>query len=263
MFEEIIARFPHFTLAAVRCFGLIMTTPLLSTPTVSRAAKIALAGFMAFLALPTATSQNWQIDNFNLDFLLLLVGEGLIGVITGLFITLIFAAFSSAGQFFTYQMGFGASEVYDALAQVENPLMGQFFNMVAILVFLQTDCMQTLFLGGFFRSIESINAFTLVSMKEHFMRFLLSGLTDLFFDAMVISLPIMGTLFLISLATGILSKAAPQMNLLSEGFPITIMCAFFLIIILLPVLINFFSASFDRAFIKLENLFATVIPGGI
>ena len=263
MFEEIVGKLPHFALAAVRCFGLIMTTPVLSTPTVSRVAKIALTGFLAFLALPGVTAQTPKIDNFNLEFLLLLVGEGLIGIITGLFVTLIFSAFSSAGQFFTYQMGFGASEVYDALAQVENPLMGQFFNMIAILIFLQTDCLQTLFLGGFFRSIESINAFTLVSMQEHFVRFLLSGLTDLFFDAMVISLPIMGTLLLISVATGILSKAAPQMNLLSEGFPITIMCAFFLILVLLPMLINFFTASFDRAFIKLESLFATVIPGGI
>ena len=99
--------------------------------------------------------------------------------------------------------------------------------------------------------------------KEYFLRFLLSGLTDLFFDAMLISLPIMGTLFLVSLATGILSKAAPQMNLLSEGFPITITCAFFLIIILLPIMINFFDASFDKAFLKLETLFASVTPGGL
>ena len=132
MFEEIVGKLPHFALAAVRCFGLIMTTPVLSTPTVSRVAKIALTGFLAFLALPGVTAQTPKIDNFNLEFLLLLVGEGLIGIITGLFVTLIFSAFSSAGQFFTYQMGFGASEVYDALAQVENPLMGQFFNMIAI-----------------------------------------------------------------------------------------------------------------------------------
>ena len=73
-----------------------------------------------------------------------MIGEALIGVITGFFINMIFSTFSSAGQFFSYQMGFGASEVYDALAQIENPLLGQYLNLIAMLVFLQINSFQTL-----------------------------------------------------------------------------------------------------------------------
>ncbi|MGL4987046.1 MAG: flagellar biosynthetic protein FliR [Treponemataceae bacterium] len=258
MLQTIVEHSPYFFIIAARCLALIMTTPLLSTQAVRRVVQVALAGYMAFLLLPVVYTEGWTVTPFGLSYFLLLVGEVMIGIITGFYISIIFATFSSAGQFFTYQMGFGASEVYDALAQVENPLMGQYFNLIAMLLFLQVKGFQTLFLGGVLRSFQSFNAYTLVSEREAFVNFLLSGLTELFFDAMMIALPIIGTLFLISLSMGMLSKAAPQMNLLSEGFPITILTAFFLLTILLPSLTDFFIRSFEIAFIKLENLFAQV-----
>ena len=171
---------------------------------------------------------------------------------------MIFAAFSSAGQFFSYQMGFAASEVYDALAQIENPLMGQYLNLLAMLLFIQVDGFQELFLGGILRSFESLNAFSLVFYKNEFITFLLTGLTDLFFDAMMISLPLVGTLFLISVTMGILSKAAPQMNLLSEGLPLTILTSFLILFLLMPVMCDFFTRSFDIAFFKFEDFLSQV-----
>ncbi len=269
MLNEIVQRAPLYLLAAVRCFALILTLPLFSMQNVSRGAKIALAGYMAFLIFPSAYGQSWQIAEyhvaknifsgaFSLQYILLLIGEGLIGVIIGFFISMIFSAFSSAGQFFSYQMGFAASEVYDALAQVENPLMGQYLNLMAMVIFIQVDGFQELFLGGILRSFESLNAFSLVFYKDNFITFLLTGLTDLFFDAMMISLPLVGTLFLISVTMGILSKAAPQMNLLSEGLPMTILTSFLILVLLMPVMCDFFTRSFDIAFFKLENLLTQV-----
>ena len=248
MLNEIVQRAPLYLLAAVRCFALILTLPLFSMQNVSRVAKIALAGYMAFLIFPSAYGQSWQIAEyhvaknifsgaFSLQYILLLIGEGLIGIIIGFFISMIFSAFSSAGQFFSYQMGFAASEVYDALAQVENPLMGQYLNLMAMLIFIQVDGFQELFLGGILRSFESLNAFSLVFYKDNFITFLLTGLTDLFFDAMMISLPLVGTLFLISVTMGILSKAAPQMNLLSEGLPMTILTSFLILLNLYCILL--------------------------
>ncbi|NLM00552.1 MAG: flagellar biosynthetic protein FliR [Treponema sp.] len=265
MLTEIVARAPIFLLVAVRCFAMILTVPLLSMRNVPRVAKVSLAGFMAFLVLPSAYTNDWQQFDFatssaSLQYVMFIIGEGLIGIITGFYISIIFAAFSSAGQFFTFQMGFGASEVYDTLSQIENPIMGQFLNLIAMLVFLFTGAFQQLFLSGVLRSFQSLNSLVLVAQKEHFMRFLLSGLTSLFYDAMMIALPIVGTLFLVSVTMGLLSKAAPQMNLLSEGLPLSIMVAFFLLTLLLPIMCGFFSRSFDIAFSKLENLFVIVAP---
>jgi flagellar biosynthetic protein FliR len=57
---------------------------------------------------------------------------------------------------------------------------------------------------------------------------------------------------------GILSKAAPQMNLLSEGLPMTILTSFLILVLLMPVMCDFFTRSFDIAFLKFENLLSQV-----
>jgi flagellar biosynthetic protein FliR len=199
---------------------------------------------------------------FTWGFLLLIVGEAVIGLITGFFISLIFNAFAAAGQFFSQQMGFGMMESYDPLSQVENPLMGQYLNLVAMLVFLTTGGFTELFLGGFQRSLQAISVSALASGRESIISLLTGGLTRLFLDAIIISMPILGTLFLISISTGLLSKAAPQINLLSEGFPIAIIVAFVLIMATMPFMTEAFSRVIQDGFESIESLYVR-IGGGI
>ncbi|MDR2922400.1 MAG: flagellar biosynthetic protein FliR [Treponema sp.] len=276
---------PVFLLIAARAIAMIETAPLLSSEAVPQVAKIALAGFAAFAVLPnagifsveltaagmagvkgvgavgfpgTGVLSDLRYEPFSFRFLLLLVGEGIIGIIIGFYLTLIFATFSTAGQFFSLQMGLGASETFDPLAQVENPLMGQYFNLVSMLVFLVVGGFRELFLGGFWRSVQSLNITMLVDGREHVVNMMVSGLVKLFLDALVISLPILGTLFLTSLATGLISKAAPQINILSEGFPIAIFTAYLLLLAVLPELVKTFSHVIDAGFANIQNLYIRI-----
>lgn len=258
MLDEILQSAPFFLLLAVRALAMIETAPLLSSDVVPQVVKLSLAGFTAYTAMPTVTDTTVGISVFGLNFLFLIIGEGLIGVIMGFFMNLVFAAFSTAGQFFSLQMGFAASETFDPLSQEENPLMGQYLNLVAMLVFLSISGFRELFLGGFWRSTQSISIVELIRGREYAISMLLSGLSGLFVDAIIISLPIMGTLFLTSLATGLISKAAPQINILSEGFPISIATAFFLIFITLPFMTEAFSRVIDSGFSTLETFFAVI-----
>ena len=263
MLDQVLSQAPVFLLVAVRCFSLLMTLPLFSMRNIPSAAKVALALFMAFNVfgqVDFAAYKNLLApeQTFTLEFVMLLVGEALIGVITGFYISIIFAAFSTAGQFFAFQMGFSASEVYDALSQVENPLMGQYLNLIAMLIFMQTRLFQKLFLGGLVSSFKTLNAFSIVNdmlSGAVLPRFFMKGLSELFANALVISLPIIGTLMLITISTGILSKAAPQMNLLSEGFPVMLLTSFFILTALMPSMIDAFNRCFDGGFARLEQLF--------
>ena len=260
MIDLILSKAPVYLLIYVRCFALIITLPLFSTRAVSRVAKVAFAGYMAFFLLGTADLSDYRMflgtdGAFSLYFIMLLVGEAFIGIIIGFYITIIFAAFSTAGQFTAFQMGFSAASTYDAMAQVENPLMGQFFNFIAMLVFMQNQWFQKLFLGGLTASFKTLTAISVASCQDTLVTFMLKGLTKLFADALIIALPIMGTLMLITICTGLLSKAAPQMNLLSEGFPIMILTAFLLIMLMLPAITDFFVRSFAGGFKSLEDLF--------
>jgi len=267
---------PVFLLIAARALAMIEVAPLLSSDAIPQHAKIALAGLAAFAVLPTAevffaanspsglvtlpggTVSDLRYEAFSLRFILLVIGEGIIGIIIGFYMTVIFAAFSTAGQFFSLQMGFGASETFDPLSQIENPLMGQYLNLVSMLIFVTIGGFHTLFLGGFWRSVQTINIISLVEGREPIVTMMASGLSRLFMDAIVISLPILGTLFLTSLTTGLISKAAPQINILSEGFPISISVAFVLIIASLPFMTEAFVRVIDSGFKNIETLYTQI-----
>ena len=274
--QNILAFGPVFLLIAARALAMIEVAPLLSSEAIPQIAKIALAGLAAFAVLPTAevfiagssasgivtlpggTLSDLRYETFSLRFLLLLIGEAIIGIIIGFYMTVIFAAFSTAGQFFSLQMGFGASETFDPLSQIENPLMGQYLNLVSMMIFVTIGGFHQLFLGGFWRSVQTINIISLIEGREPVITLVASGLSRLFMDAIVISLPILGTLFLTSLTTGLISKAAPQINILSEGFPISITVAFVLIIASLPFMTEAFVRVIDSGFKNIETLYTQI-----
>ena len=256
--NEIVNSAPVFLLIAVRALAMIEVAPLLNSESIPQIAKISLAGFTAYTAFSSAMVKDWVLAPFGLSFVFLVIGEAIIGIIIGFFLAIIFAAFSTAGQFFSLQMGFGASETFDPLSQIENPLLGQYLNIVAMLVFVTIDGFRELFLGGFWRSLQSINVVSLVAGRENIVTMTLAGLSRLFLDALVISLPILGTLFLVSLTTGLISKAAPQINILSEGFPISITVAFLLIFYTLPFMTEAFSRVIGSGFQSLQTLYIRI-----
>jgi flagellar biosynthetic protein FliR len=258
MLSEMLAAAPAFLLIAVRALAMIETAPLLSSDSIPQVAKLSLAGFAAYAAFPTALVKDWVLAPFGLSFIFLIIGEAIIGIIIGFFLTVIFATFSTAGQFFSLQMGFAASETFDPLSQIENPLIGQYLNLVAMLIFITIDGFRELFLGGFWRSLQTINVMSLIDGKNHIVYMMLAGLSRLFLDAIIISLPIVGTLFLTSLTTGLISKAAPQINILSEGFPISIITAFILIFATLPFMTEAFSRIISSGFASIQNLYIEI-----
>ncbi len=267
MINEVVESAPIFLLVAARSAGLVFTLPLFSMRTVSRTAKIAFIGYISYLLMGFAdfsaySSYIGDDGAFSLMYLLLVLGEGLIGVIIGFYVSIIFAAFSTAAQFFAFQMGFSAASTYDQLSQVENPLLGQFFNFASVLIFLQIKWFQKIFLQGLTYTVQNLTVFGMIEHKEKLVSFLLSGLSKLFADAFVIALPIMGTLVLITVCTGLLSKAAPQMNLLSEGFPIMILLSFGILVAIFPHLLDFFSRSFSTGISELLNLLPGFGKGG-
>jgi len=272
---------PVFLLIATRAFAMIQTAPLLSSDAIPMAAKFALAGLAAFAVLPTAEVfaapgvegvgavvvpapggihliTDMRYEPFGFMFLLMIVGEALIGIILGFFLTVIFAAFTTAGQFFSLQMGFAASAAFDPLAQVENPVIGQFLHLIAMLIFVVVGGFHDLFLGGFWRSVQSLSVLGLIEGRDSVVSMMTAGLARMFLDAIVISLPMLGTLFLVSITTGIISKAAPQINILSEGFPIAIMAAYIMLFASMPFMVEAFAGVIGSAFESIQTLYTMI-----
>lgn len=258
MIDAVAANSQLFLLVFVRVFALLAVAPMVSSTSIPALARVALALLTATVVFPEAVSAEYPIPETGLAFVLLLVGEAMVGIITGFLLVLVFAAFQLGGQMFSLQMGFGASQVFDPLSQVQIPLMGQFLNIVGMLVFVNISGFQRLFFIGVMRSFERFRAVDLLLMREDIVNGVMQRLSGLFQDALVIAFPILGTLILVYVTMGLLAKAAPQMNLLVLGFPISIGITFLMLMVGMPFLAEAMSRLIDDGF----ELIATMLESG-
>jgi flagellar biosynthetic protein FliR len=243
-----------FLLIAARTLAMIEVAPLLSGAGVPQVAKIGLAGFAAAAVFPAVKAAGYAIPDDGAAYALLLAGEAMIGLMMGFFLSIVYSAFITAGQYFSLQIGFGATEVYDPLAEIEIPLMGQFLNLIAMFVFVSTQGFQKLFLIGVQGSFKAMRAVDFAARREDIVSFLLRSTGALFQQALILSMPVLGTLFVLTIALGLLSKAAPQMNLLTEGLPISLAVTYVLLIASLPFMMEAFSRLIEAGFSDLARL---------
>lgn len=237
-----------FLLVAVRILALIEVAPLLSSEGIPQVARLGLAGFAAVAVFPSVKAAGYAVPDDGAAFALLLIGEAMIGLTMGFFLNALFSVFSMAGQFFSLQIGFGAMETFDPLAQIELPVMGQFLNIVAMLVFVATSGFQKLFIIGVQGSFKAMRAIDLVTRRDDIVAFLGRATGALFEQSLILSMPVLGTLIVMTVALGLLSKAAPQMNLLSEGFPLTLTATFLIMIASLPFMMEAFSRLIEAGY---------------
>ncbi len=191
-------------------------------------------------------------------YVTVMLEQAAIGLFIGFSLQLIFTAYQMAGEFFSVQMGFGVSEVFDPMAQISLPLLGTLKNLMALFVFFVSGAHLHL-IRAIAYSFEKIpylpmNFMTEGGIHSVLLKFLALMGSAMFVVGLKIALPVMGTLLLVSVTIGMLSKAAPQMNLLMMGYPMKILIGFMVLLWVSPVIIETMFAQFDIFFNHLDTL---------
>ena len=204
----------------VRILALISVAPVLGHASIPARVKIGLAALAAIaiapsLPVPPANA----FDHWNA--LTLLVAQIGIGLALAFSLRIIFAAIEMAGDLIGLQMGLSFATFVDPQNSDQTPLLGSFLGIVATLLFLSID--------GHLRMLmavaESFRLFPVgapAAMHAPLREIAALG-GELFRLALHLALPVLTALLVCNLALGILTRAAPQLNLLSIGFPITLL----------------------------------------
>jgi len=261
--DSIVTNANLFFLILVRIFSMLAVAPLFSSESVPDIVRVGLAFFVSIVVFPWVNAAGYPIPENGLAYVGLLVGELLIGLLQGFFLVMVYSAFQMAGQYIAQQMGFSASEVYDPLAQVEQPVLGQFLNLSAMLVFLTAGGFQQVFLTNVWYSFKALKALDFFTHPDFISQQLVSSLAELFQRSFLLSLPVFGVLLLTTLALGLVGKAAPQMNLMMMGFPINIGFGFLVLMASMPFLVQGFSAVVNNGFDTIQALVLRLAPAAV
>ena len=189
-----------------------------------------------------------------------LVVEITIGIIIGFILMLALAAIQLAGEFIDRRMGFFLANVMAPQFAAQVPLIGQFKNILAILIFLAMNGHHKLF-RALLHSFEVARAGEFTASGQLVAK-LMRIVGDLFPRAFQIALPIMGTIFIIDVAFGLAARAVPQMNIFIVGLPARILTGMTMLFIALPNFLSVFRRNFMEAFHQINDLIRLIGAGG-
>jgi flagellar biosynthesis protein FliR len=218
-----------------RILGLIAAAPVIGSPQFPARAKVALAVLVSIVITPGLPPLP-KIEPSSWHGLFLLAHELAIGLALGFLMRLVFTAIELAAELIGLQMGLGFAQFYDTQAAASMPVLGRFFGLAATLTFLAIDGHLLLF-GVLAESFTTLPIGG--SASGAFWQTVASKGGYLLFAALSLALPVIAALLITNVALGILSRAAPQLNIFAVGFPVTLLVGFaavlFSITYLIPV----------------------------
>lgn len=230
----------------VRMLAMFMSAPMLSHRAIPARVKIGLALLVAMIVAPTNEPAP---PIFSAGAPLLLIQQMLVGVLMGFSIKVVFAAVDLAGNVIGLQMGLSFASFIDPVNSNQTPLIGSFLNLLTTLLFLALD-------GHLILIAAATRSFDLLPISTHFFtgvgwEQLIATGTGLFQLGLQISLPVLATMLMINLTLGIMSRAAPQLNLFSVGFPLTALTGVILFAVFIPNIITALTAILSASLANL------------
>ncbi len=236
---------PLFRIAAV--FSIL---PVLGGAEVPARIRIGLALIITMLVLPNVGSMP-EVDPLSLGGMLITAQQIIIGIAIGLCILLVFNAVTLAGENIAITMGLGFAMLNDPQNGVQVPTVSKFYLIFATLLFLAFN--------GHYAVLELVSAsFKLLpvgsELSPESIWQLLTWASVIFRGALAIALPALTAMLTVNLIMGVMTRSAPQLNLFSIGFPITMTVGFITILLTLSTVSQEFGLQLDEAFRVLKTI---------
>ncbi|MDF3818849.1 flagellar biosynthetic protein FliR [Leptospira sp. 96542] len=220
--EPFILHFQSFLFVLVRLLGLFIVAPFFSSESINFSLRMIFSFMISLIVYPVVSMYMPKIPEHMVNFGILIISEVLVGVFIGFIVSIVFAAFQMAGEFFNNQIGFGYTEILDPVTQNSLPAIGTIKNLMATAIFLVIGAHRFL-IETLAYSFEKIRIVSFTAQVNGGMYKLIEeAIGAMFVVAFKIALPVMGILFLVSLAEGLMGKAAQQMNVMSLSFPLKV-----------------------------------------
>ena len=228
----------------LRVLGVFASAPIFSSRSVPMRTRVALALLVALCAqagMPQAPTLSLN-DPQALGAVLQQV---VVGVAIGLAARIVFSAVELAGELIGLQMGLNFASFFDPASNAQISAISRFFVQIGTLMFIVIN-------GHLLLLMAVVKSFDAFPVDGNFMQSLaqmriyeMGG--AVFSSAFWIALPMIAMLLFVNLALGIISRVAPQMNIYSVGFPVTLTVGLIGIVATLPMLEQPLMALLQRA----------------
>jgi flagellar biosynthetic protein FliR len=241
----------------LRVSGFVLTAPAASEMVVPRLVKIVLILALSFLLGPLVEAPT-GLSIFSAAGMLAAVLELLIGVSIGMVVQLTFEALVFAGQSISLTMGLGFATLVDPQRGAQVPVLGQMFMIFGTLIYLSLNG-HLMLLGALAESFHTLPIGAHIG-QDFLLSVVLWG-ARVFDTGLLIALPAVIALVIVNLALGVVTRAAPQLNLFGIGFTITLLSGFFVLLSGLDGILSGIAALINSALMAVSDLIGASVAG--
>ncbi|MBK9446498.1 MAG: flagellar biosynthetic protein FliR [Betaproteobacteria bacterium] len=222
-----------FFFPLTRILALLAAAPPFSNASVPRRSKLML-GLAISLALVPALPPMPTVSPSSGMGLMLIAQQIVIGMAMGFAMRLTIAAIDYAGEVIGLQMGLGFATFYDPDNASQTPVLSNFISLLGILVLFSINghLMILVTLAESFSAIPVGGPFLAAATWSN----LGHAGAIIFSSGLMLAIPIVSALVITNIALGVLTRAAPQLNIFAIGFPLTLIAGFVLLILSLNYL---------------------------
>ena len=235
----------------VRIGACLMVAPAFAAIAVPARVRIVLAGAIALLVAPLVPAPA-GIAPFSAAGLVVTVQQVVIGVALGFALQIVFDCVAMGGQLLANSMGLSFAFNVDPMRGAGTPALGQLYSILVMLTFVALDGHLRL-LEVVVEGFRSLPVGT-TGLGTDGLWHLVGWGAQIFSGALAIALPGVTALLVVNLAFGIVSRAAPTLNLFAVGFPVTLVLGLAIVLAGLPTLQSGFIELLRQAFLLLQGL---------
>ncbi len=207
----------------LRIGAFLMVMPLIGGSFVPMRARLLLAVALTVVLAPVIPIMP-SLDVLSVAGLVTITQEIGIGAALGFLVQLVFDAIALAGQVIGMSMGLGFAQFLDRARGVNVPVLGQLFLLLGMLIFLSLDghlALIRLLAESFYAWPIGLGGLTTPILAE-----ILIWTGQMFVFAVKIALPAITSILIVNLSFGVMSRAAPTLNLFAVGFPVSMLLGF-------------------------------------
>ena len=178
--------------------------------------------------------------------------EIFVGLACGMVLSICFSSVILAGEKIAATSGLAFAAQIDPVSGAQSPVISQIFQLFLLILFFSLNGHLVIF-DLIFKSFELVPLGSFYEFESVIEKSIQSSNT-LYYNAVIIVLPIVSILFFMNLGIGFITKSAPQLNLFSFGFPLTILGTFFALYFSVDALQFVFSGLIDEAIGYLKTI---------
>ena len=213
-------------IASLRVGAFLIAAPFFGSRMVPLQIRIVFSFCLGFWILDVAAFPDQSVL-MSAKLIPIIFQEIIIGLSAGMVVTIAFASVSMAGEKIAATSGLAFASQVDPTGGGQSPVISSFLTLFMIVIFFSINGHLAVF-GLIYDSFDMIP----IGKFEDYSRLPTMGLASaelMLKTSALLMLPIVSILFLVNVSIGFITKSAPQLNLFSFGFPMTILGAFFIL----------------------------------